>query len=629
MAQKYSIIYNDVVNIEHEIQIFDDAYSGDVIDVQGRAFLDASAADDNLEAIRGLGLQVELEADQDMTYSDLYSEEEKTFPVTYIRDSVTLFEGWLNPEGWFEDYVNLKWKVSFTCVDGLGYLKDLSFVNSDGTLITGRRTQLDIISLALQRTGLQKDINVSIDIYYTGLSTSVCVLENATVVSERYVKDDDVTIMSCDEVLRDILEPYGAVLKSYADAWYIYKPNQLFSNRAQDFFNFDYLGVSGTDFSQDFSQPLGSATLGFSPHHIGENQKISVEPSTGAYRISYKYGLIESFYKNTRLISDDGTTIDDWDIISTAFLETPFPIGTGRVTFDGSTSSETEHLRTDTITLTTDVQTDVEINFTPLSPNSGWVFKYKIFISDKVLPDGTADIYYLDNRPLGTEPEWGAVGVDNLLTLSGFSYGGNIVINDITPSKPAAITGDGFLYVSIYNPSVLASGGNEFLDLNEVRVSPVQTDSNIIGEFHTFQRTTKPSAQVKQIKTVATGDNEADVYVGTIYKADTSTATVTWFRADFPSEEKPILQLMGEELMRMNQLPTRVFSGEVYGFISYLNVLTIDNQDGLWMILEYSYDTKENRIQMVSRQILGDELTDLDYEQTTDYGNTVKPTIVG
>lgn len=623
MSQKYSIIYNDVINIEHECQIFDDSYSGDIIDVQGRVFLDASKTEDNLEAIRGLGLRVELEADADMTYSDLYSEEEKTFPVIYIRDSVTLFDGWLNPEGWFEDYVNLKWKVSFDCVDGLGYLKDLSFVNGDGTLITGRITQLEVISLALQRTGLQKDINVSIDIYYTGLSTSVCVLENATVVSERYVKDDGETIMSCEQVLRDILEPYGAVLKSYADAWYIYKPNQLYSNRTQDFFNFDYLGVSGTDFSQDFSQPLGSATLGFNPHHIGENQAISVAPSTGAYRISYKYGLVESFYENTRLISDDGTTIDDWDIIDDTYLETPFPIGTGGVTFDASSSSDVEQLRTDTITLTTSVQTDVEINFTFPFAVTLWQIEYKIFISDLVLPDGAADIYYLQD-----DGDWGAVGVDNLLTFSGTSTGNNIIINHITPSKPVAIAGDGYLYVSIYNPVATGAIGTEFMILNEVRVSPVQEDASVIGEFHTFQRTTKPSATVKQLKTVATGDNEADVYVGTIYKADTSTATETWFRNGI-SEAKPILQIMGEEQMRMNQNPTRIFSGDVYGFISYLNVLTIDNQDGLWMILEYSYDTRENLISMVSRQILGDELIDLLYTQTTDYGNTVRPTIVG
>ena len=157
MAQKYSIIYDDVESVEHECQIYDDDYSGAIIAVQGRVFLDASKTNDPLEAIRGLGLRVELEADEDLTYEDLYSEEEKSFPVKYIRDSVTLFDGWLNPEGWYESSVADRWKVSFDCVDGLGYLENLSFVNTDGTQITGRKTQLEVIRLALLRTDLQND----------------------------------------------------------------------------------------------------------------------------------------------------------------------------------------------------------------------------------------------------------------------------------------------------------------------------------------------------------------------------------------------------------------------------------------------------------------------------------------
>ena len=31
--------------------------------------------------------------------------------------------------------------------------------------------------------------------------------------------------MNCEEVIRDVLEPYGAVLTSYNGQWAIYKPN--------------------------------------------------------------------------------------------------------------------------------------------------------------------------------------------------------------------------------------------------------------------------------------------------------------------------------------------------------------------------------------------------------------------
>ena len=628
MAQKYSIIYNDVANIEHECQIYDDDYSDDVIDILGKVFLDYSRAEFNLEAIRGQGLRVELEADEDLTYSDLYTEEEKTFLVIYIRDSVTLFEGWLNPEGWYESYVADKWKVSFDCVDGLGYLANLSFVNTDGSLITGRITQFEAIRKAFLRTGLEKDINVSIDIYYTDLATNVCVLENVYVVADRYVKDDGDTIMSCEQVLRDILEPYGAVLISYADAWYIYKPNQLYSNRIQSFYNFDFEGTPGTDFDQDFSQLLGSHVNGFYPHHCSENQSIGIAPSTGAYRISYKYGLVKSFGTNIYLYSADGNTIDEWTILSTTNM-VPLVAGEYGVTFNNVlTGSEVENLRSDVVQVTTDIEIDVFLKYRLRSVRGTEYLRYEIYMADDVITAPPTNTYWL--KPDGT---WGAANVQYILENTDTYY--TVIIEHTTPPKP--IGGTAYFYISIWSPvkGPTATGKTELV---EVRTSPSTESSgssqaDVIGEFHTFQRITQPSAQIQTIKQVATGDNESDLYIGTIYENDSTTPTETWFRAAFPSEEKPILQIMGEELMRMQQLPSRIFSGDVFGYIPYLNVIEIDNQDGLFMILEYSYDTYANIISLVLRQIFGDELSDQEddgfYQQTTDYGETVKPTIRG
>ena len=158
MALKYQIEYDDVVNIKHVFEIYDDNYTGDPIPVDGSVTMDYGQVDENLESFRGQGLRVDLEADSTLTYEDLFSSQQKVFSVIYYRDSTVLFQGWLNSEGFFEDFVNDKWIVSFDCIDGLGYLQNLAFVNSDGTNITGVKTQLEILSLALQRTGIQANI---------------------------------------------------------------------------------------------------------------------------------------------------------------------------------------------------------------------------------------------------------------------------------------------------------------------------------------------------------------------------------------------------------------------------------------------------------------------------------------
>ena len=106
MAKRYFLKYFDTVDIEHVLNIYDDAFVGDAEQIDGRVFITYSETDDSLEAIRGQGLSVELEADETLTFSDLWSEEEKTFQVEYKRNGVLLFEGWLNPEGFFENWVN-------------------------------------------------------------------------------------------------------------------------------------------------------------------------------------------------------------------------------------------------------------------------------------------------------------------------------------------------------------------------------------------------------------------------------------------------------------------------------------------------------------------------------------------
>ena len=625
MAVKYEIEYYDVVNILHKCLIYDDAYIGDLIEIQGSVFLEYTSIDNNLEVIRAQGLRVELEANTDLTYSDLYSEDEKSFQVEYYRDSELLFKGWLNPEGWYEDFVTDNWVVSFDCVDGLGYLQNLSFVESNGLPIRGKITQSEALFKALARTGIDKYMNVAIGIYYTGLTAGVPILDNVYVIADRYIKDDGETIMSCEEVIKDILEPYGAVLTSLGDSWYIYKPNELYLNNNKIFNKYNTSGVAYQSVVKDFTREIGSNVNNFTIHHCSENQRLSVKPSIGAYRISYKYGLVRSFFENTFLCSDDGSTIDNWNIISSTNLDPLVADECGVIIKTIGLTGEIEQIRTNDaqIDSTTLVQTIIKYDIErPVGNLTTVGFQYQLIVSDKVITDPTGIKYYLQD-----DLTWGAGGVVNTLRYVDL-YQTNI-IDLTTPVMPSAITGIGYFYVSIWTPAEYITQPSK-IKVREVRVSPSQSNSGstVDGEFHTFKRKTKPSAQVKEIIEVSTGDNITDLYVGTLYKTDATTPTETWYRNGF-IEAKPILQIMGEEAMRISQLPTRVYQGNIFGYLDILSLITINNVAGKFMIIEYSLDTKSNITSLTLRQVLGDELTDLDYQKSIDYGNTVKPTIEG
>ena len=85
--------------------------------------------------------------------------------------------------------------------------------------------------------------------------------------------------------------------------------------------------------------------------------------------------------------------------------------------------------------------------------------------------------------------------------------------------------------------------------LNEASIYPSvdQATDPLEGEFHTFLRTTSTSSAIEKPKEVFNGDNPSEVFIGTIYKADESTPTSTWFRKGVV-EDKPILEVMGEDI---------------------------------------------------------------------------------
>jgi len=62
----------------------------------------------------------------------------------------------------------------------------------------------------------------------------------------------------------------------------------------------------------------------------------------------------------------------------------------------------------------------------------------------------------------------------------------------------------------------------------------------------------------------------------------------------------------------------------------YLSVVKIDGIVGIFMFIEWSYNLNTNIVTQKLMQFYNDDLADISYEVTPDYGNnTVKPTIKG
>lgn len=622
---KYWGEYNDMINVVHRFEIYDDNFVDTPIEINGSVWLDYSNSDTTLEAIRGQGLRIELDADETMTFEDLYSEQQKTIPIHYYRDSVLLFQGWLDVEGWYENWVDSKWQVSFDAIDGLGYLENLSFVeDATGLPITSRLSMLECISLALIRTGLQQNINIDVNIFYTGLDTALSIVDNVYINAERYIKDDGETIMSCTEVLRDILEPFCACIISKNGEWYIYRPNQLFIDPVLNYFRYDYLGVALTPAKETLatSFTLGSSITGAYPHHCSANQQKNIKNSIGAYRVNYKYGQLLNLNQNPYLCWEGGIppvgSMQGWTIYD---IDNEISYGSCGVQLNlrgYATSNILMH--SDDLVLTAGITLGVsfegDIDRYP-SPEDA-TLKWRVMITQS------------NNKEwiMTTAGSWQENNVANEST-----YSDNIDFILAIESEPTPV--DGTLTIDIWTANGtnisgdgLGGVGGGSIKLNKITLVNVAFEADIEGEFHTVQRTDKPSSNVPDVKEVYTGDNVEENYIGALYKNDLDTPTSSWFRLGH-TEEYPILRIMGEDTLRMSPVPATVFSGDVYGFFEYLSVVSINTIDGLFMVTEFSYDSKANIISAKFVQIFGGELPDIEYEKKFDYGNTVKPTIKG
>ena len=633
MALKYWFEFTDVKAIVHKVEIFNDDFVGDSIQIYGSCALTKAATKDTLESIRGGGLQIDLEATTLLSFNDLYSENEREYSVKYTRNGTDLlFYGWVSPEGLIESFVNDKWIISLDCTDGLGFLTNLSYVeNATGLQFVGKQSGLEIISNCLKRTNLQQNIYSSIDIYYTGMSTTENVLANTYFNANRFVKDDnEETYMNCDEVLRSVIEIFGACITQYKGDWYIYKPNELFDNSELTFFAYDYAGaaLATPTVTIDFAQGLGSQINNFYPHHVNKNQQLTIDSAIGAYRINYKYGVVKSYLSNNTLISVSDTDIPDFTILDGGYLS--FPPEREGVYIDIEPSLHDVLKVTDDLSLS--AGDSFKIKAKASSPNG--VYSW---ISMMVKLTTSTSTYYLEEGELidmrGYYSVRNAVWVSQSTYMRIYTSSGSPNTSFSTEYLADVLPDSGtveFKFMTAHDP-FNSSVGTVFL--SEFNLTPTPNDTGIEGENHTFQITDKPSSKIKDIKKVFNGDNPSDIYIGTIYKSDEDTPTSTWNRND--TRQVAILRIMGEEQMKMYGKPLRVFSGDVYGYIDYMSVISIDGiNNTLFMPIEYQYDAQTNITKLKLKQILNNLLPDntysgIDYELTYDYGNVVEPTIVG
>lgn len=618
---KYYLYFDD-----YTLNIYKSNYQGTASEIYGTFILKKSNVETILDQIRGTGLDLSLEANQTLTFDEFLLEDEFTYKTELLKGSQIIFEGYIKPDGCQQSFVNDIWYVNIESNDILGALKDLSFVQTNGLPFSGKMSVYDVIKGCLDRTRLSLDINTSVYVEYIGY-TGTNIFKDIYVNSDRFIKDkNDIIIMDCNEVLTSMLNLFSAVITQQDGQWWIYRPNDLELNGYTEFIN----QTTDAVFTKNLNVVLGSQINGYYPHHAGANQQIEVKGAISAYRLNYQYGLVSGLVSNPTFNFD--TTIPpmewiedpvfyDWTTLPTAppnlirypFINSSIPrLAIGKLSgiyeliastpisgelgetfnFTAKLFAQIGYLESTTITFPIKIKTSDGYY---LHQNNYWV-NYNTYYSFSIsfIGDGT---------------RWGEV-------FGSFKLSMPPLIDDCT------------FEIIICNPQgfgfIGGSAGYTSVDI----LSNILETQGLVGEFHTVTRLLPPSSITKENQKVFNGDGIASL-IGSIFKDDLTTLTTFWTRKN-KFENLPLLGISAMDDLRIQSNPIKVFTGDVYGYIPYFSVVTIDNVTGLFMPIEWDYDYKNNITRIKLLQFYNTDIADIQYTVSPDYGNnTIKPTIKG
>lgn len=611
---KYFIQYSNHVNDSYYLGIYGRDFIGSPTEVNGKVIIEKGSIKDHLDAIRGGAISVDLEASADLSFEDLYTENERDFKVRLYKNNKEFFVGYLKPDGIFQSFTRDKWVITLDCVDGLGALENLSFVMDNGLRFNGKMKALDIIYYCLKRTGLELNLNTSINVYYDGISIddNLDILSKIKMNADRFFKVDDETIMSCEEVLKSVLDIFCACITQIDGEWYIFRPNELYLNKIVSFKKYNtnnqFIGLN----TKNLSKSIGSQINNFYPHHCNENQTIRIKGGASAYRLGYKYGYVSGLMPNPNFEHDSSLNFPGWTIQYPNQLVNDPNSASGMIIKNGN-PGKVVYAKSDLLPV---LQSDL------LTLKLSWSNQRDFFVGSFIRMTINVGSYYLKYSARNDQIPF-EDAIQNSKWETGVGTWSVFLSKTGTFDFPIpAMPVDGNLTIRIDYTS--PEGGT--LTLHSLEISPTSNSQAEIGEFHTISRATKISSIIKENKTVYNGDNLGIVYLGAILKDDGITTTSNWFRKNF-YESKPLLRIAAEEQLRISQKPTKVFSGDLYGFLPYLCVLSINGLRGEFMVIEYSYDTIENVTKVKLLELFSAEIPDLIYKFTSDYGQTVKPTI--
>lgn len=639
--------YTDTEGTAYKIEIADASYSGTINQIGGYAVLEYPKIK-TMDILRGSALNIQLEAD---TSSDYYlrlieTVGDKKLPVSFYRGGTLIWTGFIKPDGITESFVTDFWYINVQAVDGLGFLGNTKFLNSDNEVYQGSYSELELLTRCLQLTGQSLNFNIyDFNLYFSTEGDDPELTNRALfhtyVNTDRYVKkDEQESVFTVKDVLEALLKKYGAFICQQDNEWHIIRLIDYFTTETSVQKSlYDSDGVYQSVSTPDHRKTLGSDIDDYDPCHAEGNQRKTYNAALGAYKVFYEYGFVASLFENSKIYFDDGIgTIDGWTVADTSFFTFSeqdaipgYPSGyyIGKFISKQRVASP---LNTTITALTSDsspiasVESGDSLKINLKGSITQRNYGISMFMEIKLTGDSGTEYY------LNTNGEWTLSQAYVKIMQNYIAIDQAPVSTDFTTEITSNSTAEAGEVTAIFmRPTWTDTSlrGQDTVTINYFGLTG--QDLGIKGESHTANRIENTSAVVDSEDNVYVGDNDGEIYIGAIEDVNGENSQL-WSKEDAAvldlSKQFPVLNWLVRDRLTISSGNSTVFSGGIYGYLPYLGVLSINNVTGIFMTTEYRWDTLRNTIEAEHQRIFTDDI----YSQVTvdfnlESDNVVRPAI--
>lgn len=590
-----------------------------------------------LETIIGSEATFKLIATVDFQLETLWTENETQWLIVIYRNGSVIWRGFIIPDGCEQSFTFTPYEVSVNAVDTLGLLKNLAYVQNDGNFWLGKQTFIEVIYNCLNRIpipdmNIYTCVNIYEEDYPDGDSDDP--LNLTFVNAERYLKDDNINPLNCEEVLKAVLGIWTArIIQSEGD-WYIYRPNESVLSDTLVFRKY-IDGDFDSTVSKNMLQVLGGESEGviLAPlYHTLTDQITMISKPFKNNSIAYVFGTnynLEEKLDNPTLsgairgcVGDpvlpcDDVTIPGWT--KTGFMEVGTWPGGGLIFYNQGDTSPilTDYYQNDNlVAVTNGDRFRMTVDYINPAFINGTNMNFVISLTDG------ATTWYLqaDNSWAITALEPGInywqlrSDTSETFTINSniVPSGGNITIRILAPDG----TVEDIVYTNI-SGFVFQDQGAQ---IGDVYISTQAADFTFVPET----------------LNVLNGDNTSKQFMGAMYQTDETTLTSNWYRK-YASESvlaepfatyKPLLRIATEEIERIHAIPYIKFDGSIFGYFNPLSIFRINLLEGKFVPIQLQYDLQLNICRSTLARGRNEEILQ-DFELEPDYGATTKVLVRG